>query len=131
MVRSERIEQEVKLLRQRFPCLERQGDWIKLPDYPLPSGWNRDKTDVVFTIPEAYPGAPPYGFFVPVGLRCRENKPGSFTEPATQKVLFDGSWAMFSWAPDDSQWLPKEPITAGRNLLNWAEGITNRFKEAN
>jgi len=131
MVRSERIEQEIKLLQRRFPRLECQGNWIKLPDYPLPPGWNRDKTDVVFTIPETYPGGPPYGFFVPVGLRNLEKMPGNFTEPASQKVPFGGNWAMFSWAPDDGQWIPKDPITAGRNLLNWVEGIANRFREAN
>ena len=129
MVRNERIEQEVALLRQRFPRLERQGDWIKLPGYPLPPGWNRDKTDVAFVIPPTYPGAPPYGFLVPVGLRCGEKQPGSYTEPSGEPLPFDGQWAKFSWSPEDGQWLAKEPVTAGRNLLNWAEGIANRFRE--
>ena len=129
MVRGERIEQEVALLRQRFPRLEQQGDWIKLPDYSLPSGWNRDKTDVAFAIPPAYPGAPPYAFFVPVGLRFQEKVPARYREPASQKVPFAGCWAMFSWSPDDGQWLAKEPITAGRNLTNWAEGFSIRFRE--
>ncbi len=130
MVRNERIEQEVTLLRQRFPHLERQGDWIRLPDYHLPEGWNRAKTDIAFMIPPGYPGTPPYGFFVPIGLRCGESKPGSYAEPSQEPVPFDSDWAKFSWSPEDGQWLPKEPITAGRNLLNWAEGIAARFREA-
>jgi len=130
MVRSERIDQEIALLRQRFANLERQGDWIKLPSYPLPPGWNRDKTDVAFVIPPAYPGTPPYGFFVPIGLRCGEKQPGSYTEPSKEPVPFEGKWGKFSWSPIDGQWLAKEPITAGRNLMNWAEGIANRFREA-
>lgn len=129
MVRDERIEQELALLRTRFPRLERQGDWIRLLDYPLPAGWNRDKTDVVFQIPPTYPGTRPYAFFVPSGIRCGDNKPGRYREPATQKVPFSGEWGMFSWLAEDEQWVPKEPIAAGRNLLNWAEGIASRFKE--
>jgi hypothetical protein len=128
MVRKERIEQEVALLRQRFPRLEQKDDWIRLPDYPLPPGWNRDKTDVVFFIPPPYPGSPPYGFFVPIGLRCGSNPPGSYKEPAKETVPFDGQWGKFSWTPEDGQWLAKEPITAGRNLLNWTEGIASRFR---
>jgi len=129
MVRNERIEQEITLLRQRFPRLERQGDWIKLPDYPLPPGWNRDKTDVAFVIPPTYPAAPPYAFFVPVGLRFGEKMPNNYTEPANQVLPFEGSWAIFSWSPGDGQWQLKEQITAGSNLVNWAEGFANRFRE--
>lgn len=129
MVRNERIEQEVALLRQRFPRLEQQGDWIKLSDYPLPPGWNRDKTDVAFEIPTAFPEAPPYAFFVPVGLRFDGKMPDRYKEPTSQKVPFEGNWACFSWQPEDGQWHPKEQITAGSNLMNWAEGFANRFRE--
>jgi len=129
MVRNERIDQEVALLRQRFPSLERQGDWIKLPDYPLPPGWNRNKTDVAFVIPPTYPGAPPYGFFVPVGLQFEGRFPGNYKEPASQVLPFEGNWGLFSWQPDGGQWQPKEQVTAGSNLMNWAESFANRFRE--
>ena len=129
MVRDEQIEQEVALLRQRFPDLERQGDWILLHNYPMPPGWNREKTDVAFFIPPAYPGAPPYAFFVPTGLRFQETTPKEYKEQVNQKVPFEGVWAMFSWAPGDGQWLAKEQITAGSNLVNWSEGFASRFRE--
>ena len=71
---EERIQQELALLRQRYPNLEyqEQGQWVRIPDHRLPPGWDRLATDVAFQIPVGYPGTPPYGIYVPVGLTFEE-----------------------------------------------------------
>jgi len=126
-----RIEQEIGLLRNQYPHLkfEPTGNWIHIPNYPLPSGWNKEVTDVVFQIPPAYPGTPPYGIYVPSGIRFNESMPNSYKEPVGNKPPFDGDWGMFSWSPDGNQWKPAGQIISGSNLLNWVQGFAIRFRE--
>lgn len=124
---QDRIEQEIEMLRQRFPQLERNRNWIRIPNYPLPEGWNRTATDVAFEIPPQYPGTPPYGICTPVGLMFRGAPPDSYT-PSHAEVPFAGTWGRFSWAPEE-QWRPTRDPHTGTNLLNWAIGFAQRFKE--
>ena len=125
---QERIDQELALLRQRYPDLEycQQGHWIRIPDYRLPAGWNRSFTDVAFQVPVGYPGAPPYGICTPVGLRFNGESPDNCTL-ADPIPPFGGAWMRFSWQPDG--WQPTANLTAGSNLLNWVVGFAERFRE--
>ena len=129
---SPRILEELELLRKSYPSLEfvEQGLWIRIPDYPLPQEkqWNRVTTDVAFQIPVAYPGTPPYGIYVLSGLRCGGVAPDKYQEPAGQQPPFGGQWAMFSWSPDDGQWIPSNILT-GTNLLNVVHGFADRFRQ--
>lgn len=129
---SPRILEELALLRKSYPSLEfvEQGLWIRIPDYQLPQEkqWNRSVTDVVFQIPPAYPGAPPYGIYVLSGLRCNGTAPDKYKEPAAQQPPFAGTWAMFSWTIDDNQWKPSN-ILKGTNLLNVVHSFADRFKQ--
>lgn len=124
-----RIDQEFALLRDRFPSLEyvSAGQWIRIPSYPLPEGWNRTHSDVAFPIPAGYPGAPPYGIYVPAGITFKGSRPTNYTEPTS--TPFGGLWGAFSWAPHDGEWRPTANLHAGPNLLNWALGFAHRFRE--
>ncbi|MGH7412197.1 MAG: E2/UBC family protein [Candidatus Methylomirabilis sp.] len=128
---QERIEQELALLRQHYPKLEYlpAGKWVRIPSYPLPADWNRSATDVAFQIPEAYPGTPPYGIYVPAGILFNAARPNNYTEPANTQPPFGGTWGIFSWAPEDGQWRPGATVTSGSNLLNWVRGFAHRFRE--
>ena len=87
---EERIAQELELLRKHWPDLEyvEEGRWVRLPRYSLPKGWNRSETDVAFQILPGYPGTPPYGFYVPVGLTFAESLDGLawIDDPGIQRV---------------------------------------------
>lgn len=126
---EKRLEEELAHLRGRYPDLEfvSDGRWVRIPDYATCPGWNRDQTDVVFRVLAEHPGAQPYGFFVPAGLLFNGVRPKSYTEPAKEKPPFDGEWGFFSWQPES--WKPAATVRAGSNLLNWAEGFSNRFRE--
>ena len=129
-VRAQRIDAELDLLRNAYPGLEHKDGWVRIPEVSLPSGWNRSKTDVAFQIVDQYPGTPPYGLYVPAGLRFRDAKPNDYAEPSGARPLFGGEWGMFSWTifnPGD--WKPTENVTAGSNLLQWVRGFNQRFAE--
>jgi len=129
---SERIKEELELLHQNYSNIEyiEAGQWVRIRDYPIPAGlpWNRQVTDVCFQIPPGYPGAPPYGFYVPAGIMFDGSLPNSYTEPAQNKPPFEGMWGMFSWSVD-SAWLPKADLRAGSNLLNFVRTFKDRFLE--
>jgi hypothetical protein len=126
---QQRIAEELSLLRTRYPGLEylENGQWAKISDYPVADGWNPRSTPVVFQILPGHPGTPPYGFYVPVGLRYQGATPNNYTEPAKQQPPFDGTWGLFSWQP--SEWRPAADVRSGANLLNWVLGFATRFRE--
>lgn len=127
---QDRINEELAILRKSYPDMEfvPDGQWVMIPAYPLPSGWNRVQTDVAFQIPpQGYPGAHPYGLYVPTGLRFGSTKPNNYTEPANNKPPFSGAWGIFSWQPE--QWNPAANVTAGSNLWTWVKGFSARFRE--
>ena len=128
---QERINQELALIRHRFPRVGyyEEGHWVLIPSYPLPDEWNRDTTDVAFQIQNGYPGTPPYGIYVPSGIRFQGGVPGNYKEPVANKPPLEGAWGVFSWAPADRDWMPTNDIRKGANLLNWVLGFSDRFRE--
>jgi hypothetical protein len=125
---EDRIQEELRLLRTRFPKFEYvpEGRWVRLPNYPLPAGWSRAATDVAFQIPAQFPGSPPYGFHVPAGLKFNGKQPNNYTEPSS--TPFAETWGMFSWTPDGVWTATSNPLQ-GANLVNWALGFSQRFRE--
>ena len=128
---QERIEAELRLLRGRHPDLEYRPEahWVKIPKYPLSAGWSGPETDAAFQIPVGFPGTPPYGIYVPAGITFNGARPDNYTEPAPSQPPFDGSWGIFSWAPEDGEWHPTADPATGSNLLNWVIGFAQRFRE--
>jgi hypothetical protein len=126
-----RVDQEIEMLGARFADLEYRvdGKWIRIPKYPLPSGWGVSETQLAFAIPVQYPGGPPYGIYVPVGLRFEGKLPGSYSEPAPTQPPFGGVWGFFSWTTADGVWRSTEDPIRGSNLLNWVLGFRQRLEE--
>ena len=128
---EERIHKELALLRQRYPDLEykEESQWVRIPSYLLPAGWNRSTTDVSFQILVGYPGTPPYGIYTAAGLLFNGSRPDNYVEPAPTQPPFGGTWGIFSWAPKEGQWRPTADLSTGSNLLNWVMGFADRFRE--
>ena len=128
---QERISEELALIRQRFPDVQyrEEGQWVRIPSYPLPEGWNREATSVAFQIPDSHPGTPPYGIYVPAGIQFQGAAPNNYKEPVGNQSPFEGTWGVFSWAPDDGEWRPTADVRKGGNLLNWVLGFADRFRE--
>ncbi len=130
LVRADRIEEEIALLRRAFPGLDQRENWIRLPGLRLPPGWSPNQVDVAFQIADAFPGAPPYGIFVPAGVRFNGAVPQNYAEPAGSQPPFGGTWGVFSWSvADAADWRPSTNVEHGVNLLQWVRGFEQRFKE--
>src|SRR5581483_11707929 len=127
---QERIDQELTLLRTRYPDLQYQqdGQWVYIPSYSVTEGWNRATTPVAFQIRVGYPGTPPYAFYVPVGITYKDVRPNNYVEPTPQQPPFPGPWGVFSWSHSED-WRPTADPRTGSNLLNWVLGFRQRFVE--
>ncbi len=129
---DERIEIELALLRRYYPKVNyiENVQWVHLEDHPIPSDlpWNRKATDICFQVLPAYPGTPPYGFYVPAGMLCGGSPPESYTEPATNSPPFPGVWGLFSWTRETG-WQPTADIHTGSNLLSFVTTFKDRFLE--
>lgn len=126
-----RIEEEVALLKTRFPDAEYRPDgrWGRVPSYDLPSGWGPSSIQLAFLVPVEYPGAPPYGIYVPSGMRFGGRTPNNYTDTAPAQPPFGGTWGLFSWTTQDGLWHPAADVRKGSNLLHWVLGFRRRFEE--
>ena len=127
---KERIDKELALLRQHYPKLEYREDsrWVRIPEYPLPEGWNRSTTDVAFQIPTGFPGSPPYGFQVPVGIQFKGEKPANYEESISTQAPFGGQWGQFSWSVDGWKATAEPDPIRGYTLLAWVRSFADRFQ---
>jgi hypothetical protein len=122
-----RLYNEFQHLKGHFKTALQHENWFLLPDHPLPEGWSLKTANIAFRVLPGYPATPPYGFFVPNGLRFEGAIPSNYQEGVADVPPFDGKWAMFSWAPQE--WKSSDSIAAGFNLLNFALSFTVRLKE--
>lgn len=125
---EERITKEIELLRAKFTNLQygQNHDWIMIPDFPLPEGWNRRQTKLLFLIPPTYPHAPPDNFYVESGLKLNSGNPIlNYSEGAD--VPIGGAWGCFSWHAET--WHPSDNIGNGDNLLTFIRAVNIRLRE--
>jgi hypothetical protein len=124
-----RRKQEIDLLRTKYGELEHGPNlnWILFKKFSLPSGWNRQTTEVLVLIPAGYPTTPPDNFYVRNGLRPASGGPlRNYSE--NQNVL-GGSWAMFSFHTQG--WNPSHDLRDGDSLLTFMIGVERRLQELN
>lgn len=125
----ERIEAEIKLLREKYPSLTHGDDlrWILIPDYVLPIGrYTRDRCRVLFALSTGYPNTAPDNFFVDRALAFKSlSGPIPAFNPNNQSssgpAPIEGEWGWFSWHPQS--WLPAADLTKGDNLLTFLVGV--------
>jgi hypothetical protein len=123
-----RIQKELELLRRYYPDLEyrEDGQWVLLKRYLLPVPWKPNEIPICFQIPVGYPGAPPYGFYVPTGLTHDGNPPENASNPPNPPP-FPGQWRILSWTPE-GEWRATNDVETGSNLWGWCRGFSERFR---
>jgi hypothetical protein len=128
MIVTERIEQELALLRAVYPDLEWRPDafWVRIPDYPVPAAlWEPATAELAFRIPPTV-GEQPYAFWIRPGLRAVDGRQiTNYTCPTA--TCFGDGWGQFSWAPE--VWTPHVEITRGSNMLNFVRSFADRLRE--
>jgi hypothetical protein len=125
---EERIIKEIELLHAKFTNLQhgQDHDWVMIPDFPLPVGWNRQQTKLLFLIPPTYPHTPPDNFYVENGLKLSSGNPIlNYTEGAG--VPIGGAWGCFSWHAE--KWHPSDNREDGDNLLTFIRAVNIRLRE--
>jgi len=127
---TERIQEELELIRSFFPDLEyrEQEHWVRIPAYPVPEAWGVTASEVAFKMPPGLPNEPPYGFWVHPPLAL----PGGGVPTNTSGPIatgFGDGWQQYSWAPE--VWNPAEEVRQGTNMLDFARSIGDRLKEVN
>jgi len=122
-----RWEEEVELLRQRFPEIQAdERGWVEIPSYPLPAGlFNREHTTIGFLIPPPYPQQAPDNFYVEPGLtRTDGGVLGNYSEG---KDPFGRRSGVFSWHP--KRWRPASSPQEGDSLLSFMRSVRARLEE--
>jgi Prokaryotic E2 family E len=123
--------QETKLLHRCWPSLiQADGtNWCKIPDFVLPTGWNRQTATVAFQIPDALPGQEPYAFWVEGGLALASGATVSNYAYPAESTPWDGHWGKFSWSLDP--WRPGARPGEGTSMVDFVRSFSARLRELN
>jgi hypothetical protein len=134
-----RVEAELDLLRHWFADsldYEPGEQWVRLRAYRVPSAlWKASILEVAFQIPPDV-AVNPYGFCVrpAAGVADASDRLSpargtgdisNYTFPAS--TPWGDNWGRFSWQL--VEWQPRDPITTGSTVLDFARSIAARFQE--
>ena len=124
-----RLDDEELLLAAAFSGiqLDRDNRVVLLPEYPLPSGWSHDRTDVLFVYPSNYPRGCPDNVCTRPDLTLAN---GQAAQNLMGEVeLLGRTWLQFSWHIE-GEWRPTASASQGSNLVTYLFGALHRFDEA-
>jgi hypothetical protein len=128
---KDRRQVEVELVQrglgelQLSPALE----WLIVPKWALGKGWNKKATRLLLLIPSGYPTVGPDNFYTDADLRLENGQMPGNTGQAELPNL--GSWLMFSFHMEASDWQPHTEPALGHNLLTYLVAVRQRLSEAN
>ena len=120
-------EQQLERLRREFPdaTLEARPDGshiIVIPNVPLPAGWNKNRTTVIFHAPVGYPAAKPDCFWADADLRLATGTPPKNTGfqplPSGGEAKLWFSWHTATWNPNRD------------SLVSYLKAIEDRLQRA-
>ncbi|HEY3268662.1 MAG TPA: E2/UBC family protein [Armatimonadota bacterium] len=108
--RMQRIRVEAAMAAAGFSVSRRAdidadaGSWVIIRDVPLPLGYNRASTDILFLLPASYPAVPPDWFYLDPGLRGPRGPLRHYFEAQAGHAPVRKGWAAGSlhirgWAP--------------------------------
>ena len=104
-------------------------NWCKIPDLPIPAGWNTGVADVAFQLPDNLPGQEPYAFLVAGGLTMSSGGSiSNYTFPV-ETPPWGGQWGQFSWNLDP--WTPGAVPGRGSSMVDFVRSFTRRLMELN
>lgn len=127
---TERLQRDIDRLIGRYPeaVYREEGQWIFLPTYIVPAGWDRTEYAVCFQIRAGYPDISPYGINVsPPPRRADGQAVRDYVENPEPRPPFDGTWGRFSW--EHVGWKATPDLVSGSTLINYVESIRKRFEE--
>jgi len=124
---KERLNKELEIVQKKYPSATVGSNlsFIIVPDFPLPAGWNVDKTELMLEIPAGYPVTPPDNFYVSEGLRVKATGVAPVSYEDEEK--FCKKWGRFSWHLG-GKWSPHAEPQDGDNLLTFLLTAEKRLR---
>jgi hypothetical protein len=124
-----RIAEEFALLRLHYTLVEHAEanglHWFLVSTVRMPDACSPPAVEAVFAVTQGYPGAEPYGFFVPRALTVNGTPPSEHGPP--HPPPFAGDWRFLSWSPVD--WRATADVQSGSNLWGWVRSFSQRLRE--
>jgi hypothetical protein len=122
------MEAQLLALQERFPgssatSLPSGAMLIRIPNFKVPGGWNKDVVEVRFLAPVGYPYSQPDCFWADEGLRLANGgMPQNSNISPVPETTDRGCW--FSWHL--GSWTP-----GSDTLMTFVAVINDRFRRAN
>ncbi|MDM7460667.1 MAG: E2/UBC family protein [bacterium] len=141
--RIQRIAYEVALAAARYSLTksadydDEDGSWVVIKDFPLPSGYNYERTDVLLLLPPNYPQTPPDWFYVDDNLRLADgDEPDHVFYSDTRfdpndELIQDAPPQMKGWTAcclHIRAWRPAANPLNGHSLLSVCELVRKAFE---
>ncbi|MFN7017546.1 MAG: E2/UBC family protein [Fimbriimonadales bacterium] len=142
--RLQRIAYEVALAAARYSQTksadydDEAGSWVVIKDFPLPPGYNYERTDVLILLPPNYPQTPPDWFYVDDNLRLADGRKPSHVfynetrfDPNRASQMIDAPPQMKGWTAcclHIRSWRPAANPLEGHSLLSVCELIRGALK---
>ena len=120
--RVQRVYQEAMLLAWQFGVVDyddEDGRWVHILEFPLPTGWDREKTGLLLMLPDGYPHVPPNGFYIDRFLRTRSGRRVEhyFEEQGGYNPYAEKGWGWFCIHLGRRAWRPAGDVRRGDNLF--------------
>jgi len=138
--RRERVEREVYMIASRFAHTggvhydEENGDWLMIPNYPLPARWRQRRCNLLIVFPAGYPETPPIGFYLNRRFQLKSGgRDHHFAGQAYYGAadLREAGWHWYCVHIAAGAWQPQADHTKPDNMwtfLNMVrESLTNDF----
>lgn len=127
----EHRKKEFKLIEAKYGDIEvgPQLEWLVIDQWPLPAGWNKQKTALLVFIPPGYPVTPPDNFYTDNDLLLANGATPGNTSP-NQVGPLDKQWLQFSFHIENGDWHAHTDLLQGHNLFTFLNGVEKRLEEA-
>ena len=116
---EERFQLEIYLLEQVFGSIKYDQDnhlWVCIPNFALPKGYNKKKSELLIELPTHYPFSPPTNFFLDRTITTGNgNNIEHYYPNREQNKYHEKNWAWF--CVHIQKWKVKDDIMRSDNLL--------------
>jgi hypothetical protein len=137
--RKSRLAAEAQLLARRFGEVEfdqRDGAWVRVLYFPLPSGWSEPEVEILIDIPygnPGYPSIPPQWFWTDRDLRTSDGRSIKhfFTQSGNKqdRRYHDEGWGHFCVHVSDWRPASGHRMREGHTLVSYLELIATVFRD--
>ncbi len=118
---------------------QQDGQWVHVPNFRLPAGWNKREVEILIDVPygnPGYPRVPPEWFWTDRDLRADDGRPiGHFFPEAsssyTDRMYVDKGWGHFCVHVPGWRAANGIRLQDGHTLVSYLDLIAMIFRDRN